>query len=103
MNRHTRNFLGSEIFPALRLQIELRNSIQTSVPRRTTEMEIILSLHAVIASAIPSKIIVCQSQLVQTTVPRCHCDCFSKLGAPRNQRRHVMILDGTAKTKDDTE
>ena len=25
MNRHTRNFLGSEIFPALRLQIELRN------------------------------------------------------------------------------
>jgi len=25
VNRHTRNFLGSEIFPALRLQIELRN------------------------------------------------------------------------------
>ena len=77
--------------------------IQISVPCRTTEMEIILSLHAVIASATPSKIIVCQSQLVQTIVPMCHCDCFSKRGAPRDQRRQVMILDGTAETKDDTE
>lgn len=76
---------------------------QTSVPSRTTEMEIILSLHAVIASTTASKIIMCRSQLVQTTVPMCHCGCFSKHGAPRDQRRHTMILDGTAKTKDDTE